>query len=137
MIVIDTSVAGKWIFVYEQDSNKAKALLLNHSQGVTTIIVPDLFFFEIANVLATKSKLSLWKITNSISRLYQMNLQIHRTQEKDLKIATRMAKKQGTSVYDMIYAVVAKKHKAQLITSDERFVKATNFPFVKLLHEIL
>ena len=136
MIVIDTSVAAKWIFAYEQDSDKAKTLLLNHSSAVATIIVPDLLFFEIANALATKSKLSLWKITNSLTKLYQMNLQIYHTQEKDLKIATRMAKQQGTTVYDMIYAVVARKHKIQLITADEQFINQTGFKFVKLLQDI-
>lgn len=136
MITIDASVAAKWILAYEQDSDKAKTLLLNHSSAVTIIIVPNLLFLEIANTLATKSELTLWKITNSLTKLYQMNLQIYHIQEKDLKIATRMAKQQGTTVYDMLYAIVAKKHKTQLFTADEKFASATKFRFVRLLKDI-
>lgn len=136
MIVIDTSVAGKWILVSEQDSAKAKQMIIDHISGKQLIVVPDLFFYEIANTLVTKSLVSPWKMTNFLTKTYQFNLKVYYLTETDLKNATRLARKYGTTIYDMIYAVVAKKHRTRLITADERFVKATKFHFVKLLQDI-
>lgn len=135
MIVIDASVANKLFLPHEHDHHLASEILRNHILQIREILVPEFLFYEVANTLATKSVVSLWKLTNAITRLYQIDLHIYHPIERDLKNAARMAKKYHTSVYDMLYAVVAKKYKSQLITADERFVEATKFHFVKLLKD--
>lgn len=136
MIVIDASVANKLFLPHENNYIIASKILRNHILKVKEILVPEFLFYEVANTLATKSVLSLWKLTNALTKLYYADLHIYHLGERDLKNAARMAKKFNTSVYDMLYAVVAKKHKAQLITADEKFVEATKFLFVKLLKDI-
>lgn len=133
MIVIDTSVAGKWLFKSEQGVLEAEVLLANHISGEEKIVVPDLFFYEIANTLATKGFLSSWKITYSLTKIYKVSLMVYYPKDSDVKNAAKLAKKYNTSAYDMLYAVVAKYHKATLVTADEKFVKQIRLKFVKSL----
>jgi len=133
MIVIDASVAAKWILEHEQDTDKALIILKNHTFSIEEIIVPDLFFYEIANTLATKSGMTSKEVIVALGKVYQSNLSVYHPLEVDVSQTTKLAKEYKTSVYDMLYAVVAKTHKATLITADKQFVKQTGFKFVKLL----
>lgn len=132
-MVIDASIAGKWILTDESGSDKAFDLLDKHISGVEEIIVPDILPYEIANTLVTKSKISLYKTTLSLTKIYEFHLQIYHPGEEYVKEAAKWAKKYKTSVYDMLYAIVAKVHKTNLITADKQFIKQTGFKFVKLL----
>jgi len=58
MIVIDSSVALKWIFAEEKGAAEATRVRDAHVSGKSEIAVPALFFYEIANVLAMQAKLS-------------------------------------------------------------------------------
>ncbi|MBI2020689.1 type II toxin-antitoxin system VapC family toxin [Candidatus Daviesbacteria bacterium] len=136
MIVIDASVANKLFLPHEAGHILASKILRNHILRTEEIFVPEFLFYEVANTLVTKGMISLWKITNALTKLYQINLHIYHPLERDLKNATHLAKKYHTSVYDMLYAVVAKRYKSQLITADEKFVEVTNFRFVKLLKDL-
>lgn len=136
MIVIDASVANKIFLPHEHNHTIASSIIQNHILQIEGIIVPDFLFYEVANTLATKGVVSAWKVTNAITKLYQIDLKIHPLSEGELKEAARMARRHYTSVYDMIYAVVAKKHKVVLITADEKFADATKFKFVKLLKDL-
>ena len=133
MIVIDASVAAKWVLDYEQDTAKALVVLEKHKSLIEEIIVPDLLFYEVANMLATKSRMRSKEMFASLNKIYQAGLKIYYPLEIDVTLAARLAKRYKTSVYDMLYAVVAKKHKVKLITADEQFVKQTGFKFVQLL----
>ena len=133
MIVIDASVAAKWVLDYEQDTDKALVVLEKHKSLIEEIIVPDLLFYEVANMLATKSRMRSKEMFASLNKIYQAGLKIYYPLEIDVTLAARLAKRYKTSVYDMLYAVVAKNHKVKLITADEQFVKQTGFKFVRLL----
>lgn len=135
MIVIDASIANKLFLPHEPDHLIASKIFRNHIIQTQEILIPEFLFYEVANTLATKSSVTPWKLTNALTRLYLTELHIYHPVEKDLKNAARMAKKYHTSVYDMIYAVVARKHKARLITADKKFANATKFKFVKLLQD--
>lgn len=136
MMVIDASIAGKWVLEDEPDADNAFKILANHISSKEEIIVPEFLFYEIANILATKSFISSRKMAFALSKIYNLQLQVDHPTEVDVKLAAKLAKENEVSAYDMLYVVVAKKHKAQLITSDERFVRATKFRFVKLLKDI-
>ncbi len=133
MIIIDASVAAKWLFKNEQWTKRAKEILESHIAGEDKIIVPDLFFYEIANMAVTKGYLSSQKTAHFLTKIYQANLSVYSITEPMVKEAAKLAKKYKTSVYDMLYAVVAKTQKINLITADEKFIKQTGFKFVKPL----
>lgn len=135
MIIIDASVASKWILQGEKDEEKALKILSDHTDTKEQILVPEFIFYEIANTLATKTILTENKINNSLSVIFKANLLICHPVDKDIIQSTLLAKRYKTSVYDMLYAVVAKRHKTILITADNNFLRKTKFPFVKLISE--
>lgn len=134
-MIIDTSVGAKWILEGEEDKDKAILLLDSHKRGKEQIIVPDLFFYEITNTIVTKTELTLKHLTLSLKVIFKADLVVYHPTPEEIVQTAKLAKKFNTSVYDMLYAVVAKKHNTTLITADERFVKKTKLPFVKLLSE--
>lgn len=133
MIIIDASVVTKLINIQEEDSDKAAQLLSNHINGKEKVTVPSLLFLEVANALATKSNLEAEYIKRGLHLLYEANFVIYEITESDLMDAAIQAKKYGTSVYDMVYAVIAKNKKCILITSDNKFANKVKMSFVKAL----
>ncbi len=133
MILLDASVVTKLINSQEEKSDIAAKLLLAHIQGRERIIVPSLLFLEVANALATKSLLKEEHIKKGLHLLYEASFIIHEVTEKNLIEASLLARKYNTSVYDMIYAVIAKERQTNLVTSDKKFADKTNFPFIKIL----
>lgn len=135
MIVIDASVANKLVLPNEEGYQLVITILENHAKGIEEILVPDFLFYEVANTLATKAAVPAAKIPKALSRIYNFDLNIYHPNEQDVINTARLAKKHRTSVYDMLYAEVAKNHKARLITADEKFIKQTGFKWVKLLKD--
>jgi len=135
MIVLDASVLVKWIKEDEEDADKARLLYFRHKNNNEKIVVPYLIFIELANYLATKSQTSKILIEKALNYLFDIDLGVYQVERNDLIEAAVLAKQYKTSVYDMLYALIAKRHKTLLVTADERFVKVTKFPFVKTLSE--
>lgn len=136
MIVADASIIVKWINVNEENNDKAALIYQEHRKEVERVIVPHLLFYEIANYLATKTRTSKRYIKEGLQLLYEASLIIYNESEEDLIETALLAKKCKTSVYDMLYAVIAKRKKLLLVTADEQFVKKTKFPFVKHIKDI-
>ena len=134
MIVIDTSVGIKLLNPQEKGSETAKKLLEEHYDRVNEIVIPNYFYIEAANAIATK-KLSDEQIISGIKLLIECNFGYHPVSEDNLIRAALLAKKYRVSVYDMLYAVIAEANKAKLITADEKFVKKVKLPYIELLSE--
>ena len=110
MILIDTSVAIKWLRGRdEQYRVQALHLLHNHLDGREDIIVPELLFIEVANVLATKTDTTTVKLKKDLIKLNEFDLRIYRLENEDIVTTATQAKKFNTSVYDMLYVVIAQK----------------------------
>lgn len=135
MIILDASVVNKLLLAKEENRDKAKKLLQSHKLGLEEIFVPDLLFFEVANTLATKTEVPHYRMQRSITRLYSFNFKTINLSEKRLKSGARFAKKYQVSVYDAIYAVLAKERKCDLITADHKFADKVNLTFIKKLSE--
>ncbi|KKU25794.1 MAG: PilT protein domain protein [Microgenomates group bacterium GW2011_GWA2_46_16] len=135
MIIIDASVAVKWLIPGEQQESQAFTLMDNHVTNKQQIIVPDLFFYELGNTLATKTSFPGDKILSSLNKIYSLNLVIKHPDPKLTIKAAQLAKKYETSVYDMLYAVVAKRNKCKLVTADRKFIEKTKFTHVVHISE--
>lgn len=135
MVIVDTSVAYKWTDKNEEFRDKALAILQSHINSKVRIIVPDLIFYELANAWATKTKLSSYKISNSLKDLEESNLNVEMVRFDLVRKAILFSRKYKVSVYDATYAVLAKEKKCYLITADEKFAKQVNLPFVKTLSQ--
>jgi len=139
MIVVDTSVAIKWLNKEEKDSELAYLLYKKHIAGAgaaEAIVIPSLLFIEAANTLATKSNSTKEDIKTGLTFLFEANFEVYNITLGDLVDAGVFAKKYKTSVYDMIYSVIARNKKCILVTADENFVKKTKFKHIKLLREL-
>ena len=136
MIALDASVVTKFINTQEKESDIAEKLFQAHIEETEKILVPTLLFFEVANALATKSDLKDEYIKRGLSLLYNANFAIYEVNQEDMIEASLLAKKYKTSVYDMVYAVIAKNKKVNLITADNKFANKVNFPFVQTLSKL-
>ena len=136
MIIIDASVATKLINIQEEGSSKAAELLSAHVKGQEKITVPQLLFLEVANALATKSQIQETQIEEGIGLLYEAKFKVSDIQKSDVVDAALFAKRYKTSVYDMLYVILAKKNNCILITADEKFATKVNLPFLKSLFTI-
>lgn len=137
MIIVDTSVAIKWLNKEEKDSELAYSLYKKHIAGIEKIVVLPLLFIEAANTLATKSNSAREDIKNGLTFLFEADFTLHNVVLEELVDAGVLAKKYHTSVYDMLYAVIAKNKKCILVTADEKFIEKTKFKHVKLLRELV
>lgn len=136
MIILDASVINKIFLPIEEGRNKAKQIIEKHINKLDQVIIPDLLYYEIANTLVTKTQVPVSTVLKALKRLYSFNFEVFHPVEKDMNKISNFAKKYQVTVYDAAYAVLAKEKKCNLITSDEKFIKAVNLPFVKGLSSL-
>ncbi len=124
--IVDASVGVKW-FHQEQDSNKAQKLL----EDCETIVVPDLFFYEIANALRYNKK-ELRIINESLKELENLQLETYYFCFEILAGATELSIKHDLTIYDSLYLALAELLNYKLITMDRKLL-SINHPLVQEL----
>ena len=129
MIVVDASVVVKFLKRDEEGYERAVKILGRASRG-EKLVVPDLCFVEVANYLATKPEVSIAQVKEGLDIIYGLDLKEEKIDKDTLFQSAQMAKKKGTAVYDMVYAMLAKKLGAKLVTADKNFATKTGFDWV-------
>lgn len=137
MVILDASVVYKWFAKNEEYSHLALNILQKHVNGQEKIIVPDLILYELANAWVTKKALPSARVKINLKDLQDARLGIESSTFNLIAKAATFAKKYNVTVYDAIYAVLAKEKRCGLITADKKFIEKTNLPFVKLLKEYI
>lgn len=132
-IVLDASVAIKWFFE-EPGSDKASALQTVLHRQTIKVIVPQLFFFEIANVIKTKPKSTRSELNTAIKILFELPFITNPIDVNTLTKTAFYAHKYNLSIYDAAYLALAKINQAILVSADNKMVKRVKLPFVKLLN---
>jgi predicted nucleic acid-binding protein len=138
-LVVDASVAAKWLFV-EPDTGKARAILDSAESGELQLLAPEILPAEIAN--------SLWKRTqrgdlDNASALglfdgfQKVEFKFCRVQEL-IGPALSIAFRHQHPVYDCLYVVLARREGCDLVTADEKLYRAfaRDFPRVRLLRNL-
>lgn len=136
-LVLDSSVIIKW-FRKEGEENREKALKIRDKflAGELKIVVPDLFYYEITNVLKTKSRASLSSIARVIELLFIYPLITVHPSTEFLQEANRIAFQFKLTVYDALYLAVAKHLDCPLITADQKLMaKTAKSARIKLLKD--
>ncbi len=132
-LVVDASVAAKWLFV-EPDTGKARAILDSAESGELQLLAPEILPAEIAN--------SLWKRTqrgdlDSASALglfdgfQNVEFKFCRVQEL-IGPALSIAFRHHHPVYDCLYVVLARREGCDLVTADERLYRAFAHDFARV-----
>jgi predicted nucleic acid-binding protein len=124
-LVVDASVAAKWLFV-EPDTGKARAILESAESGELQLLAPEILPAEIAN--------SLWKRTErgDLDRASALGLfdGLRKVEFKFCKVqeligpALSIAFRHHHPVYDCLYVVLARRESCDLATADERLYRA-------------
>jgi predicted nucleic acid-binding protein len=126
--VVDASVAAKWCLPPEDEpcQLQAIALVTGFGRGDVRLLVPDLFWAELANVMAKsvrRRRISSDQAKAGLSAVQR--LQIPAVPSANLLASgLEIALKHGRSLYDSLYVALAVQASAQLITADERLANA-------------
>lgn len=134
MIVLDSSVALKWIFADEAGAEHAVRVRDDHISAKNEIAVPSLFFYEIANVLATKVRLSPEEALVAFELIGAFEFNVHELDSLEYLEAMTLAMKHKISVYDASYHVLASRLGCCFLTADRKFwEKVKGLGIAKLL----
>ena len=136
MIILDASVILKMIFE-EQDTNIALQLRENHITGKEKMAAPELLYYELANVLATKTPLSVKSSSSALAEIFNLEIETYTLGVEEFLSSINLSNKYKISVYDASYMILAKRLNCNFITADVKLVKKTkDLKFVRLLNDI-
>lgn len=136
MIILDASVGVKWFLVAkEQDREIALQIQEDHLDGKEIIVVPELFFIEIANVLLIKAGIPLSRAREVNEILFSMNLRVLSVDEKLMDLALYVSGTRKITVYDALYIATSIILSSPFITADEKLYQKTKDVFSILLRE--
>jgi predicted nucleic acid-binding protein len=126
VIVIDASVALKWVFVDEELTASANALLEDYVEGRVDLITPNLFPYEIIsaiNVAVNRSRITEPLAYRAIHYITSLGIEL-RGFEDLVEPTFRMARQCGVTPYDCAYLALAEKEKCDLVTGDRKLFNA-------------
>jgi predicted nucleic acid-binding protein len=126
-IVVDVSVAAKWVLPRKNESfvDQAADLLRRYSAGEISVVVPDVFWAELGNVLWKAAQAGRCSGPDAIAgldfvRKYHLpSIASSALIEHALEIAIVF----GQTVYDALYVALAVESNAQLVTADEKLAR--------------
>ncbi|MBI4753648.1 type II toxin-antitoxin system VapC family toxin [Candidatus Desantisbacteria bacterium] len=120
MIVLDTSVIIKW-FIEEENTPLAVEFQDVHIKGKEKIVVPELLFYEVVNVLATKTTLAQTEAKEAIDFLFGLELETHSLGFEEFILSLKFSYQYKVTVYDAAYLALAKMLGCKFVTADKKF----------------
>ncbi len=90
---------------------------------------PEFLLWELANVLAIGHKLRPSAVSEALTHLHGLELDLEGVQWSTLQRAVEIASTSDTTVYDAYFLAVALESDCVLVTADEAFLRKTRrFP---------
>lgn len=138
MIVVDASLAAKWI-LWEGDSPAALGLL---AANRVALCGPDLLFVEVASAIVRRANENKALAADALLALEKWTVvwsghavRTHRVTQARLFAAGRLALELGHQICDCVYLALAMEIGAELATCDVKFAgKARRiWPDIRLL----
>jgi predicted nucleic acid-binding protein len=123
-VVVDASVAGKWLLPAQGETlvDQSFRLLGRWARGESRLIVPDLFWAELGNLLwkaVRQGRYAMAAAEAALGSLKEGNLATVSSLTL-LDQAFGIANTFDRTVYDSLYVALALESKAELITADEK-----------------
>jgi predicted nucleic acid-binding protein len=119
--VVDASVGFAW--VYDGQASPETAKLLEEVASGRPVVVPSLWFLEVANVLLVAQRRQRITVTQRRAALGQLGgLQLVRDDEAGCNAFGKisdLAERHGLTVYDATYLELAARRKLPLASRDE------------------
>ena len=133
MIILDASIILKMIFE-EQDTLLALQLREKHITAEDKIAAPELLYYELANVLATKVPISVKNASSVLTEIFNLEFMTFTLGEEEFLTSISASRKYKISIYDASYVILAERLSCDFITADMKLFKKTkDLKFVKLL----
>ena len=126
MIVIDASVAAKWLFPREVRAQEAEALLTDSIQQSDPIVAPSLLLFEIANIIRQRmirEGLALADADRLMVRFLALPVQLQAPaglHQRALAVADAYGLR---AAYDAHYVALSLVLRCDLWTDDQRLIR--------------
>jgi predicted nucleic acid-binding protein len=134
-LVLDTSVVVKW-FVEEKDVENALAIRTKFVRREVELFLPDLLFYELANVLRYKPDFNNIDVHKSISSLFNIGISPLPFSEIVAIKAVTIAMDFEVTFYDAYFYALAEELSIRLLTADEKaYSKLKSTPGVGLLRD--
>ena len=134
MIVLDASVVLKWIVDDEDGGVSAARWKDAHVAGQEIVAVPDLLFYEIGNVLATKTRLSEAAIAEAFLLLWDFSLERFDLGLEEFQGSLALSRKYKITLYDAAYVELSRRLKCTFVTADKKlYEKIKSIKTVELL----
>jgi len=136
--IVDASVALKW-YVQRGESDVKKAFLLLEAQGRGRCVLraPDLLLWEVANALTLGRRLRPAEVSEALTHLRGLELDLNAVQWSTLQSAVEIASAADATVYDAYYLALALESGGVLVTADEKFLrKARRYPGIVSLSQL-
>lgn len=133
--VIDASSAFKWA-VAEIDSDKAELLRDDYRNGVVELLAPDIFPAEIASSLLTAQRRGrISDYQPPLADILATCPVLHETRPLLPAVGAILASVTSgarVSLYDALYVALAEREGCELVTADDRLVRAlqASYPLV-------
>ena len=123
-LVLDASVGVKW-FSARDEASLAQALAIRdaHIDGHALIVVPDLFFYEVANAIAQKKSIPSEAVQSAVANMFALGVTAVSIDCELLDASVTLSRQLDITVYDSIYIAVALKHDYPLVTANPRHQK--------------
>lgn len=141
VVVVDTSIAIKWV-IDEEDSDLAEALLLEWSSNGITLYAPSLLTYELSNVLyrnIRKGAISIADARRAFAKIRLTGIELDFPDNYILNAkAVELANKYDLpAAYDAHFLALAEREGCELWTADTRMWRAVQgkISWVRNLHE--
>ena len=135
MIVLDASIILKLIFE-EQDTPLVLQLRENHITGEEKIAAPELLYYELANVLATKVLIPVKSASSALAEIFNLEIETFTLGVEEFLSSISISRKYRISVYDASYVVLAERLNCDFVTADAQLARKTkDMKFVRFLNK--
>jgi len=128
VLVVDASVAAKWLLPAAQETfvDAANRLFAEEVQCSVELIVPDLFWIEIGNILWKAVRKERFTRAQAEESMETARMWAFPTFSASLLLSKALAisVQYDRSFYDSIYLALAASENATLITADERLANS-------------
>lgn len=122
-LVIDSSVAVKWLNNQEEENIKqADKILKDVQEKKFYIIMPELAKYEVANAILNK-QMSLQNTMGSVATYYHIPIRFIPQDQQQAEDAIQIAYENGVTFYDASFIALAKEQKADLVTDNPKHQK--------------
>ena len=136
MIVLDANIIAKWFFEEELTSLSLK-YKDNHINGKNLVVVPDLLFFEIGNVLLYKKNINNVHLKELMKNLINLELKTVIFGVEEYLLSLHYGNLLKISFYDAAYISLAKVLQINFITADKKlFNKIKHLKFIYFLGDL-